>query len=41
MNTADLPCSVGMTTNKSNLFSRTNVTAKPCSLHVHCSWPSR
>jgi hypothetical protein len=41
MNTADLSCPVGMTTNKSSLFSRTNITAKPCSLHVHYPLPSR
>ncbi len=41
MNIADLPCLVGTTTNKSSLFSKNNVTAKPCSLHVHYSWPSR
>jgi hypothetical protein len=36
VNTADLPCLVGMTTSKSSLFSKTNVTAKACSLQVHC-----
>ncbi len=41
MNIADLPCPMGMTTNKSSLFSKTNVTAKPCSLHVHCSSPNQ
>jgi len=41
MNTADLPCPMGMTTNKSSLFSRTNVMAKPCSLHVDYPLPSR
>ncbi len=33
--TADLPCPMDMTTNKSSLLSNTNVTTKPCSLYVH------
>ncbi len=37
MNTADLPCLVGMTTNKSSMFLRTNITTKlvPCKSTVH------
>jgi hypothetical protein len=41
MNIVNLSCPMGMTTNKSSIFSNINVTTKPCSLHVHCSWPNR
>jgi hypothetical protein len=36
----DLPCLMGMTTNKLVWFSNTNVTTRPCSFEIHYWWPN-